>query len=67
MSWGNIIGRINSLSNETVLIKVKEQQQQHENAEYIGVPSFCDLTEGQTYSLHCSEAYKVQPKVRMSK
>ncbi|CAK6978622.1 uncharacterized protein LOC128380434 [Scomber scombrus] len=44
---------------ENVLVQeVKEQQ---EKAEYIDVPSSCDLIEGQTYSLQCSEVYKVQP------
>ncbi|XP_062282344.1 uncharacterized protein LOC133987093 [Scomber scombrus] len=44
---------------ENVLVQeVKEQQ---EKAEYIDVPSSCDLIEGQTYSLECSEVYKVQP------
>ena len=51
-----------SLSNKNILMKVKRQ---HENTEYIDVPSFCDLIEGQTYSVHCSEADKVQPEVSM--
>ena len=44
-------------------MKVKGQ---HENAEHIVTPSACDLTEGQPYSLHCSEAHKILPEVSIS-
>ena len=39
---------------------------QHENAQHIVVPSSCELIEGQIYSLHCSKADTVQPKVSLS-
>lgn len=52
-----------SVSNKNVLMKVKGQQ---EKAEHIEAPSSCHLIEDQTYSLHCSEAYKIQPEVSMS-
>ncbi|XP_053196224.1 uncharacterized protein LOC128380434 [Scomber japonicus] len=42
-------------------VPVQEVKEQQENVEYIDVPSSCDLIEGQTYSLLCSEVYKVQP------
>ncbi|XP_067441647.1 uncharacterized protein [Thunnus thynnus] len=43
-------------------VPVPEVKGQHEKAQHIVTPSSCDLIQGQTYSLHCSEAYKVVPK-----
>ncbi|XP_071361449.1 caspase recruitment domain-containing protein 8-like isoform X1 [Trachinotus anak] len=42
-------------------VPVREVKGQQEEAEYIVTPSTCDLIRGQTYSLECSEAYRVQP------
>ncbi|XP_044201121.1 NACHT, LRR and PYD domains-containing protein 1b allele 2-like [Thunnus albacares] len=43
-------------------VPVPEVKAQQEKAEYIEAPSSCELIEGQTYSLHCSEAFKIQPE-----
>ncbi|XP_035798125.2 NACHT, LRR and PYD domains-containing protein 1-like isoform X2 [Amphiprion ocellaris] len=43
-------------------VPLQEVKKQQENAEYIEAPSSCHLVPGQTYSLHCSEAHKIQPE-----
>ncbi|XP_062282343.1 uncharacterized protein LOC133987077 [Scomber scombrus] len=43
-------------------VPVQEVKGQQEKAEYIDVPSSCDLADGQTYSLHSSEDHEVQPE-----
>ena len=43
-------------------LQVSVQQRYSEN---IQVPSRCKLFEDQSYTLHCSQAIKIQPKVRI--
>ncbi|XP_055369293.1 NACHT, LRR and PYD domains-containing protein 12-like isoform X2 [Betta splendens] len=42
-------------------VPLNEVKKQHEDAEHIVTPSSCLLSKGQTYSLHCPEASRVQP------
>ncbi|KAK2841909.1 hypothetical protein Q5P01_012109 [Channa striata] len=43
-------------------IPLEEVRAQQQNSEYIQVPSKCKLIKDQSYTVHCSEALKIQPE-----
>uniref|UniRef100_A0A3Q3QHX1 FIIND domain-containing protein n=1 Tax=Monopterus albus TaxID=43700 RepID=A0A3Q3QHX1_MONAL len=47
-------------------VPLREVKQEQENAEYIENPAFCVLTEGQTYTVRCSEAHEIHYSVSIS-
>nr|XP_020480872.1 uncharacterized protein LOC109974812 isoform X2 [Monopterus albus] len=46
-------------------VPLREVKQEQENAEYIENPAFCVLTEGQTYTVRCSEAHEIHYSVHL--